>query len=449
MIDSINHILSFCAGGSWHAPLRLVCRHWAQQLDVPLRAYAPFEWAVTEKDCIHRSIRRAQWYDDRAIFRWLKAQGVPWSLQVLNAVATAGRFDSIDWAVFSMGMRGPHHRLRDRVVFTRFVVDGGYPALRLAEQRRPGGASFSSLVWNEGTLLYVIHRHGPGPRTEWLRVWPLALTLCGGWCIAGLHKALGCCGPTAVRDIMQHPDAMAVLTAEEAWSPLLVKCAGCRSLEVLEVIDSFVPATVRVFPWKSLEMAVQQRNKRFIQWFLQHPRRPRNAHCFAARRCTLAAVMEYDLVCGRETIELLETLREVGVQWHEDVLLVAIDRGSYDVILRLLECGVHTEFRLDQGTLFLRAANAGNIPAMRALEMHFGILTSTDPLLMATAAEMGHVEMLNFLHLRGCVSDHRVLQFALLNGHMLTAQWALDHDTPSFNGGETRDALQEWVTSQL
>lgn len=95
----------------------------------------------------------------------------------------------------------------------------------------------------------------------------------------------------------------------------------------------------------------------------------------------------------------------------------------------------------------------GDVGILRLLEANFHSMDPSDPLLMATAAEMGRVDMLEYLSLeRGCQSDHRVIQFALMNNHIGAAIWALQNECPLHATDATAIEelkLREWILEQL
>jgi hypothetical protein len=139
-----------------------------------------------------------------------------------------------------------------------------------------------------------------------------------------------------------------------------------------------------------------------------------------------AATLESALV-----LKTLQLLSDAGYPplVSMDCLYAAVEREhTMELLTYLLDRIDHHHHHQNMGPLILRAVATGNIEVVEELERRFpGSFDAADPLLMSTAAEMGSVAMLEYLSGRGCIADHRVLQFALMNNHVEATKWAVDN----------------------
>lgn len=217
------------------------------------------------------------------------------------------------------------------------------------------------------------------------------------------------------------------------------------------------------------EEAVRHHNHIFLEWFLTHPEAPlATLHSPEAQGCVLAAVGSTYHDNERGTLTSLQVLQRFGVVaigWllhkvassqpllsGDATIPLAIQRSTVNVVRWLLTEGqglVSTQIQ----NVYLLAAARGSVHIFEALQELLGAFNPADALLIATAAEMGNVEMMQYLHDKGCTTDHRTLQFALMNNHIHAAKWALDHHSPLYAGGamatSSDSLLREWILEQI
>lgn len=204
------------------------------------------------------------------------------------------------------------------------------------------------------------------------------------------------------------------------------------------------------------EEAVKKHNHVFIRWFLGHPRVP-GAGDLGPRRCIESAIVRTHCHNSMGTLTTMRLLLEGGwfTQFDQEVLLLAISHGAAACVVEfILEQMNRLHNRVqDSSRVYLCAIAGGDVAILRLLERTLDPMETSDPLLMATAAEMGRVDMLEYLlHERGCGCDHRVIQFALMNNHIGAAIWALQNDCPLHATDATTVEelkLREWILCQL
>lgn len=104
----------------------------------------------------------------------------------------------------------------------------------------------------------------------------------------------------------------------------------------------------------------------------------------------------------------------------------------------------------------VRGIVRGNVELVALLTASGASLPDDDGLYAATASEMGHLAVLQFLRTTaGCMWDHRVLWFALLNNHLGLALWAVENGCPVFGTAHQPlqpgavEGLRSWLQAQL
>lgn len=302
------------------------------------------------------------------------------------------------------------------------------------------------LLWNDTALAYVVRVHGGTEEGDWTLIWNLALELCRGWHVKALQSAARFACAAVIRDIAQHPDATG-LTAG-AWHDLMLHATHQTDPKIFEALMA-PPFRPSGLSWTLAEEAAKKHNHGFLRWFLNHPQVSIDPG--AVRRCARAAITEsHDSRGILGTLQLFEICGYV-IHYDEEMLMLAFPGGAA-VVEFILE-RTHLLALHDPMQVYLRAVANGDISILQLLEHRLSIaLELSNPLYMATAAEMGHVDMLQFLHDRGCRCDYRVVQFALMNNHIAAAIWALRNNCPlrSTDADVVQELrLREWILAQL
>ena len=332
----------------------------------------------------------------------------------------------------------------------------------------------------------TVRTHGNQPcNVQWFEIWTTACDLCSGYHSAALDAGILFAHPDVLRFLFcVQIEQSWIVDASETWRSWMTLAAGRPCRMVIDVVMEHTPLDMSsCFPleprkrltlqgprlvWRMAEEATRHHNHIFLEWFLTHPEAPiATSHSQEAQNCVLAAIgFTYkDSEVG--TLTSLQVLRRFGVVahgWLHDAMCrqpllpgdatipLAIQRSTASVVRWLFTEGpglVSTRIQ----NVFLLAVARGDVHIFETLREFIGAFNPTDALLIATAAEMGNVEMMQYLHNRGCVTDHRTLQFALMNNHIHAAKWALDHHSPLYAGGAVSNSsdslLREWILAQI
>ena len=450
-------VLAFLRGGAWQPVCRCVCRAWARPaLWAPAcpPPYSPYEAAY-----------RLQ---DRSLVAWLRRCRVPWSVRALYGTARTGRLGDVEWALCLAGKGGPlppraaiKLRLTERVQLTKAVVQAGPRSLHLAlewQRQRRDTRTANLLLWTADMLAYIVEVLGATtPWEVWPAVWATALDLCGGWSPEALSAAVLRTPLPIVRAVAADPRAADVSNDrwQAVWQAAVHRMPSADNVALYDLLVDLAKIPVR---WDLFVEAVQWHNHTFQEWFLCQSPRNSAPSLEEVRHCALAAVSGPPR--SLDSMRSLQRLRDRGLLaggLSIEVAVCGMKSHSIEVLDFLLD---HLQAQPgDAERLFLCAAGGGRLDVVERLEARFpGGLQRHDPTLMACAAEFGHVAMLEWLLQRGCVADHRVLQFALMNNHLIAARWALEHpaDCPLYAGvardparPSNEDILRAWVLSQL
>lgn len=241
------------------------------------------------------------------------------------------------------------------------------------------------------------------------------------WNVGALRLAIRCGAVRVVDLVREHPDALSALCGDQRhWEACLIDC-GARldrhAVHIFADLASDLYHPQRSLPWSCLQNAVRHNNLSVVAAFIAHPRSPavgdpRTAP--AAQECIIAAVGRRRPPVDAQT--LLDTLFAFGIQPSPDAVRVAVRFASPDVVRRLVTAGANVG--LSSEDMCLIAISHGRGDMLDTIRECVGDIDRSNPLFAATAAEMGHWNVLGRLRNEwGCAWDHRVVQFALMDVH--------------------------------
>jgi hypothetical protein len=439
--DILITVLSWLRGGSWHTVCRLCCRLWLRALPpVPHQhPSSPYDTVIQERDT--------------HTLHWLLQQHVPWTTQRAFSVgARNGRVDLLHWVKQHMPACSTTLTITNRVNITKeFIRSGPSVLIREYEQIRMDPIAVNSVcpifLWTSSVLSFAVRMYGFGKlhTNDWAVSLELCMTLCGGWTVEALYIGLRFAEVPVVKFLLNHPNAdpLAVRGNEVVFFQALHQCAvrdKVPSHFLWELIITMAPDGVEM-PWSALKMAVTHFQLWFFRAFLA------DQHCPVQRSGVGPETVAMAVLRLRHPdavlIGLLMELDGAGVQWKtEAVLFAALDFQITHTLLEwLLINGI--ELIVHPSLVLLRCIITGCVSNLCVLIAHMGIYDPTNALYTTTAAENGHLEVLQYLRKCGYDWDCRGLTMALENNHLSLAHWALSNACPILQTPSTTEKESE------